>query len=155
MAPTRSVVEAFYEAYAFRDAKKFAPFLADDVEWMITGPVELLQFCGCWKGKAAVIELYDNIVPHIFKVTSFTVQTLLVEGERAAALCKLSAVLPNGRSISYDLAQFVRFRDGKVVEFRSLNDTFNAAEQVMGREIELAPGVERQSIAVLSDVVPV
>ena len=152
---SRSVVEAFYKAYTPRDTSKFGPFLADNVQWIITGPVELLQFCGHWRGKAAVIELYDHLVPQIFRITNFKVQALLVDGDRASAMCRLSATLPNGRSISYDQAQFLRFRDDKIVESRVLIDSFNAAEQVTGREIELAPDIEKQRLAVVSDVIAI
>jgi ketosteroid isomerase-like protein len=33
----RSVVEDFYKVYAARDVEKIAEFLADDVEWTISG----------------------------------------------------------------------------------------------------------------------
>ena len=153
----RSFVEAFYEAYAPRDPKLLAPFLDDDIDWVITGPVELLQFCGRWRGKAAVLELYERIVPGIFRITSFRLHELLVEGDRAAALCRLTADLPNGRSISYDLAQFLHFRESKIVQYRALIDSFNAAEQVIGHEIDLSTDVERQreKVAVLSDLVAI
>lgn len=152
---SRSVVEAFYKAYPPRDTSNLGSFLADNVQWIITGPVELLQFCGHWRGKRAVIELYDHLVPQIFRVTNFKLQALLVDGDRASAMGRLSAVLPNGRSISYDLAHFLRFHDDKVVEFRALIDSFNAAEQVTGREIELTADTERQRLAVVSDVVAI
>jgi hypothetical protein len=37
----RSTVESFYTAIASRDPDRIAPFLADDVEWLLRGPVDV------------------------------------------------------------------------------------------------------------------
>ena len=49
-ATTRELVEAFYRAYTARDSAAMAPLLADDVEWTISGPVDVLPFCGNHRG---------------------------------------------------------------------------------------------------------
>jgi ketosteroid isomerase-like protein len=33
------------------------------------------------------------------------------------------------------IANFHRFRDGKVVEYRGFTDSFDAVEQILGREL--------------------
>jgi ketosteroid isomerase-like protein len=38
----RSTVQAFYEAYLKLDTKRVAQFLDDDVDWIISGPVDAL-----------------------------------------------------------------------------------------------------------------
>jgi ketosteroid isomerase-like protein len=136
----RSVVEAFYRAYAARDAKRVAEFLDDDVEWTISGPVDLLRFCGTRRGKAAVIEIIERLVPAVFEVFSFVPDALLVDGDRAASLNRLAArSRDDGRVISYRLSHFLRFRDGKVIENVSLIDSFDAVEQVIGHPLNVHP----------------
>ena len=61
-AVPRALVEAFYKAYAARDAAKVAEFLDDDVEWTISGPVDVLPFCGTRHGKAAVLDLSQGVL---------------------------------------------------------------------------------------------
>ena len=129
----RSVVEEFYRAYAARDAAKVAEFLDDEVEWSISGPVDVLPFCGQRRGKQAVLDLIERLVPDVFRIFSFVVDAVLIDGERVATLNRLSARRGNdGRVISYRLAHFLRFRDGKIVENLSLIDSFDAVEQVLG-----------------------
>jgi ketosteroid isomerase-like protein len=136
----RSVVEAFYRAYAARDARKVAEFLDDDVEWTISGPVDLLCFCGTRRGKAAVVEIIERLVPAVFEVFSFVPDALLVDGDRAASLNRLAArSRDDGRVISYRLSHFLRFRDGKVIENVSLIDSFDAVEQVIGHPLNVHP----------------
>ena len=136
-ATTRELVEAFYRAYTARDSAAMAPLLADDVEWTISGPVDVLPFCGNHRGKTAVIRLIDNDVPAVFSVFSFVLDQLLVDGERAATLNRVSARGTGGRVISYRVAHFFRFADGKLVENLTLIDSFDAVEQVLGHPLQL------------------
>jgi ketosteroid isomerase-like protein len=129
----RSLVEEFYRAYAAREAAKVAEFLDDDVEWCISGPVDVLPFCGQRHGKAAVLEIIERLVPHVFRIYRFVIDTVLIDGDRVATLNRLSALRSeDDRVISYRLAHFLRFRDGKIVENLSLIDSFDAVEQVLG-----------------------
>ena len=51
---SRSIVQGFYLAYVSRDPARMAAFLDDDVQWLVTGPVDLLEYCGLRRGKEAV-----------------------------------------------------------------------------------------------------
>ena len=134
-ATTRELVEAFYAAYTGHDSASMAPFLADDVEWTISGPVDVLPFCGHHRGKQAVIDLIDRDVPSVFTVFSFVLDQMLIDGDRVATLNRVSARAQGGRVISYRLAHFFRFADGKVVENLTLIDSFDAVEQVLGHPL--------------------
>ena len=135
-AVSRSVVEAYYKAYAARDAKVVAEYLDDNVEWTISGPVDVLPFCGKRHGKAAVLELIERLVPQVISVFSFTPDAMLIDGDRVATLNRLGATrTADGRVIRYRLAHFTRFRDGKVIENISLLDSYDAAEQVLGHSL--------------------
>ena len=132
---TREIAEAFYRAYTARDSGSMADFLADDVEWTVSGPVDVLPFCGTHHGKAAVLDLVDNGVPAVFRIFSFVLDQMLVDGDRVATLNRLAARSHDGRVISYRLAHFLRFKDGKLVENLSLIDSFDAVEQVLGHPL--------------------
>ncbi len=135
-AVSRSVVEAYYKAYAARDATVVAEYLDDNVEWTISGPVDVLPFCGKRHGKAAVLELIERLVPEVISVFSFTPDAMLIDGDRVATLNRLGATrTADGRVIRYRLAHFTRFRDGKVIENISILDSYDAAEQVLGHSL--------------------
>lgn len=144
VAVPRTVVVAYYDAIATRDPERIAPFLADDVEWMIAGPVDLIHFCGMRRGKAAVLDFFKTIVPPVLRVTDLHPTILLVDGDRAAALVRVSAIQnATGRVISYCGAQFLRFRDGLLIQLHALIDSFDAAEQVLGRRLDTtAPALD-------------
>ena len=131
------MVEAFYKAYAERDADKIGQFLHDNVEWSISGPVDVLPFCGIRHGKAAVLDMVGRLFPEVFRIFSLVPDAILVDGDQAAILSRLSGQSGNDRVISYRLAHFVRFRAGKIIRNRSLIDSFDAVEQVLGHPLDV------------------
>ena len=138
---SRSVVEAFYEAYSKHDARKVAEFLHDDVEWTISGPVDVLPFCGTRRGKAAVLDLIGRLFPEVFHVFSFVRDAVLVDGDRVATLNRIKGKhSEDDRVISYRFTHFMRFHDDKVIEYISIIDSFDAAEQVLGHSIAVDDG---------------
>ena len=140
-AVPRAVVEAFYAAYATRDVVKIAPFLADDVQWTISGPVDYLGFCGTHRGKAAVLDLIGRQVPAVLRTFSFVPDSIVVDGEHVATLSRQSSKRTvDGRAISYRVANFLRFRDGQLVENLSLLDSFDVVEQVLGHPLDVHGG---------------
>lgn len=135
---TREFIEDFYRARLSRDSARIEPFLDDDVDWLISGPIELLQFCGQRRGKAEVIETIVHTMPSVMHVSKVELEAMLIDGDRAATFNRLTGIKTgSGRIISYNQAQFMRFRDGKMVEYRCIIDSFNAAEQMIGHPIEL------------------
>jgi ketosteroid isomerase-like protein len=138
---SRTAVEAFLQAYASGNPGRIARFIAVDVEWMIIGPVDLLQFCGHRKGKAAVMKLFEREIPGVLQVVGVETDMVLVDGDCAATHGRIVAIQQaTDRTICFRCAQFMRFRDGKVIEYRAIIDSFDAAEQVLGHPIALAAG---------------
>src|SRR4051812_20997980 len=123
----RSVVDQFREVYAVRDADKLIAFLHDDVEWTINGPVEYLQFCGIHRGKEAVRDLIKHRIPKVLRTFSFVPESILVDGDQVGMLHRQSSRRTlDSRVINYRVANFIRFRDGKILQNLSLLDTFDA-----------------------------
>jgi ketosteroid isomerase-like protein len=138
---SRKTVADFYAALASRDADRIASFVADQVDWLIIGPVEFLHFCGQRRTRAEVHEVFARLVPEILDVTSYDQDYVLVDGDLVAALGRLTATQRRTRRVvSFRLAHFMRFHDDKIVEYRSLIDTLDAAEQMLGREVDLSAG---------------
>jgi hypothetical protein len=137
---SRDLVKAYFQACISRDAARIARYLDDDVTWTCAGPIDLLSFCGEHRGKAAVLDTIVRLGPSVIKPTNMDFEEILIDGDRAATFMRLSAILvATGRTVSYRCAQYLRFRDNKLVEFRALIDSFDAAEQVLGHPIDVAP----------------
>src|SRR5262245_36474885 len=102
----RPIVEAFYRASAERDIERVISFIADDVDWLVQGPVDVFAFFGQRHGKAAVLEGYREIGRRL-EITAYQVETLLVDGDHAAALIRLTALTrETGKVMSVRTSQF-------------------------------------------------
>jgi ketosteroid isomerase-like protein len=135
-----AVVEGFYKALASADFDALAPYLDDNVVWTISGPVDVLPFCGQRSGKAVVLKLLAATFRSSWK-NAGCCRAMLVGGDRAAVFGKLMASRGDiRRKISYRIAQFIRFENEKVVEYMSIIDSFDAFEQVLGQQLTLPAG---------------
>jgi ketosteroid isomerase-like protein len=132
-------VRDFYEARMSRDPEKIDLFLDDDVTWSISGPIDVIPFAGVRRGREAVIDAIVRVVPAMLTVTKLEVEELIVDRDRAAGFTRVTAVQASTkRVISYQRAEFFQFRGNKIVAYRSIMDSFDVVEQVIGHPIDLS-----------------
>lgn len=137
-AVSRTAVEAFYQAYVSRDPERIGACLDENVEWHVGGPVDVMHICGTWRGKQAVIDRFRNVVPKIVKFKNLEIESLLVDGDTSAMFGRISSIhRSSGRLICHRASHLVRYRNGKVVSFRVINDSLDAVEQYVGHRIDL------------------
>ena len=133
----RGFVRAFCDAFLTQDAEQVAAWLDDDVDWILYGPIDLFPFFGQRNGKTAVLAMYNDIASSL-EIKSCEKDSTLVDGDRAASMIRLTAVhKQTGRTLTLRLAHFAQFRSGKVVRMRASLDSFDFAEQALGREFDL------------------
>lgn len=135
----RAVVDAFYRAYISRDPEQIGAMLDEDVEWYVAGPVEVMQVCGRWHGKAAVVDRFARVVPLVVEFKSLEIESLLVDGDQSAMFGKVTCVhRESNRSICHRVAHVVEYRNGKAISFRCINDSLDAVEQFVGHQINFS-----------------
>jgi ketosteroid isomerase-like protein len=137
-ALTHSRVEQFLTALATRDPDLIEPFLDENVDWLVTGPVEVFPYCGQRVGKAAVRAAYEQMKMRL-ETVKVVRDYLVVENDLAAALTRLTLMhKPRGRQLNVRLSHFARFRNGVVVEYCAIIDSLGAVEQVLGHTLDFA-----------------
>lgn len=138
-AVSRAVVEAFYRAYVSRDPERIGALIDTDVEWHVAGPVEVMQVCGQWRGRAAVVDRFARLIPQVIEFKSLDQECLLVDRDCSAMFGRITCRhRQSGRVINHRVAHFARYRNGKVVSLRVINDSLDAVEQFIGHRINLA-----------------
>ena len=133
----RPIAEAFYKASGKRDIDQVMGLIAEDVDWLVQGPIDVFPFLGQRRGRGAVLEGYREMVRKL-ELTGYHVESLLVDGDRAAAMIRISAVVrATAKVMSVRTSQFSRFRNGKLIEMRGLLDSFDMVEQTIGRSLDV------------------
>ncbi len=134
----RGVARAFADAFASRDPDRIAAYLDDTVDWMIFGPIDLFPFFGRRRGRAAVLAMFGQAAGRL-QFGELHSDILLASGDRAAGLARITFLdRDSGRTLSLRFSYFLQMSEGRIVCCRCLLDSFDAAEQVLGREISLS-----------------
>lgn len=142
MPVSKQRVRDFYDAKMSRDPEIIGRFLDDSVDWSIAGPVDLIPFCGQWRGKQAAVDVMCRVAPSCITVNKVIIDDLLVDGDNAAVFNRITSTQNRtGRTITYQRAEFFGFREDRILTYRSIMDSFDIAEQVLGHEIDLTPTV--------------
>ena len=130
---TRALVHELYDAYARGDSERVAQLIDDDIDWIIHGPVQVFPFLGPRRSKAEVLKTLADIADG-YAIERYEPEIVIVDEDRAAVLSNVALrQRATNRMLSVRLANFLRFRAGKLVEFREFSDTFDVVEQALGR----------------------
>ena len=133
----RAAVRELYDAYAQRDFTRVAALIHDDIDWIIYAPVTVFPFAGARRGRAAVLQAMGGIAEQ-YAIVSYTPEVIIVEGNHAAVMSDTAfRQRATDRVLRFRIANFHRFQDGKIIEFREFLNSFDAVEQALGRDIEL------------------
>jgi uncharacterized protein len=130
---TRAIVADLYAAYERRDFDRVAALIHDDIDWIIYAPMQVFPFVGHRSGKVAVLEALASIAKD-YQLESYAPKVMVVDGDRAAVMSDVTfKQRSTGRTLRFHLANFLRFRDGRLIEFREFANTFDLVEQALGR----------------------
>lgn len=134
---TRAAVRDIYGAYARRDTDRVALLLHEDIDWVIYGPVSVFPFAGVRRGRAAVLEAMASIAES-YELESHRIEQTIIDGDRAAVLADVGfKQRATNRSLRFRVANFLRFHDGRLIEFREFADSFDLVEQAIGHTVEV------------------
>ncbi|MDO9413105.1 MAG: nuclear transport factor 2 family protein [Pseudolabrys sp.] len=134
---TRAAVRDLYGAYARGDQARVALLLHEDIDWAIYSPVTVFPFAGARRGRAAVLEAMAAIAA-VYEMETYKVEQTIIDGDRAAILADAGfKQRATGRLIRFRVAHFLRFNDGRLIEFREFADSFDLVEQAIGHTVDV------------------
>jgi ketosteroid isomerase-like protein len=130
---TRSLVQDLYDAYRRGDNASVADLIDDDVDWVIHGPVQVFPFSGARRGKQGALDALAAIAKD-YAIERYDPEIVVVDNDRAAVMLNAAFMQrATRRTLTFRIADFMKFRDGKLIEFREFCDTFDVVEQALGR----------------------
>src|SRR4051812_40846935 len=89
---SHELVRAFFQARVSYDPARIAALLDDDIEWSMSGPIDVLRYAGQYRGKQAVLNALVTEGLKTFKVTDLQINDIVVDGEQAATHCRVIGV---------------------------------------------------------------
>ncbi|MDH4077704.1 MAG: nuclear transport factor 2 family protein [Acidimicrobiia bacterium] len=124
---TRALVQRFIDARAANHAATIDTLLADDATWQPPPSMGIGPFAG---RETVVKALTGGAVGRIFDLSTLKreVHKLIVEGDTAVALQRLTATTTKGIPYENDYVWVYTCRDGKICQLDEYVDSFKAAK---------------------------
>ena len=133
----RKRLAAIYAAYEKGDLDAVLAAFTEDADFISYAPVDVFPYLGHRAGRVAIADTLTAIRSE-FDFVSYKPTFMVTEGESAAAIIEIRLKQrATGRIINARLGHFMRFRQGRIFEFREFTDSFDAVQQVLGHEIAL------------------
>ncbi|HEY6024326.1 MAG TPA: nuclear transport factor 2 family protein [Pseudolabrys sp.] len=134
----RNQLHDLYGAYAKGRIDDVLATFDDEAILTSYAPVDVFPYLGRQQGKTAIAATMRAAHTE-FEYLGYTPVFMVTENETAAAivLARLRQ-RASGRIIQLFVADFFRFANGRIVELRQFLDSFDAVQQVLGREITLS-----------------
>jgi len=129
---TKDLIYRIYDDFAQGRFDSLAEVIDDDIDFVSKAPAEVFPYLGRRRGRQEVIAglaaLHDEL-----QVLSALPVTTLIDGDTAAITLVLELKNRITERVAIFLAaHFLRFRDGRVVEYRSIVDSLEAIRQMLG-----------------------
>lgn len=134
-----------YEAISSGEVGLLIDAFDEAVDFRSNAPVEVFPYLGHRRGRDEVLKALWAAHAEYRPLTILPIW-VVVQDDAASVLLSIQATQrATGRTIRYFAAHFLRFKNGRVVELREILDSFEAAQQVIGREFDVS-GEPRPSL---------
>lgn len=126
-----------YAAYAAGEIETVLREFDDGVVMTSYAPVEIFPFLGRKQGKGAIAESMKAAHAEFEYLTYQPIFMVTEHDDAAVIVLARLRQRASGRVIQLFIADFLRMNNGQIVELREFTDSFDAVQQVLGRELKL------------------
>ena len=130
-------IYAVYEAFSAGKFELLSEMFDERVDFESNAPIEVFPYLGRLIGRAAVMKALQAAHGE-FDSIDFIPLRIITDGDSAGVIISIQLTQrATSRTIRLFAAHFLRFHDNRIVEYRAFLDTFEAVQQVLGRELDL------------------
>jgi uncharacterized protein len=125
---TREIVGQFFDRLAAGDAESMAALCADDADWYIPGNERLAPWVGRRSGRDQFAAVYASLFAAIEPVHA-EIEHTFIDGEHVAVTGSFaSRMRATGKVLESPFSAYLVVRDGLIVRYRLLEDSFGLVE---------------------------
>lgn len=134
----RARIYDLYTAYRTGQIDFVLSVFDDEAELISYAPIQVFPYLGRQHGKAAIAATMRKVNAE-FEILTYQPIFMVVENDSAGTIVMARLrQRSTDRIIQLLVAHFVQFRDGRIIELREFMDSFDAVQQVLGRELDTA-----------------
>ena len=118
-----ALVQSLYAAFGRGDMETLFGALADDIEWILPGPPEVIPFAGTHRGREAVIQFFMTLSKTV-QFETLEPYEFLAQGDKVVVLGRSRPRMQStGRVVDNDWVAVITVRDGKLARYKIYEDT--------------------------------
>jgi ketosteroid isomerase-like protein len=100
-------------------------------------PIDVFPYLGRQIGKTAIAAMMTNMHAQFEHLTFHPIFMVAEKDSAAVIIMARLRQRSTDRIIQLLTAHFIQFRDGNIIELREFMDSFDAVQQVLGRELDI------------------
>jgi len=127
--PNGALLRGLFQAFAARDLHAMEECFDDEVTWHAPGTN---RFSGQFRGRTAAMQRLAQMREAGIS-TGFDVHDVVANDEHAVALVHLHLEVADGRRYDQPQVQVAHIRDGRIVEFWTMNQDQAVLDLLIGR----------------------
>jgi ketosteroid isomerase-like protein len=130
-------IYAVYEAFSAGNFDILSEMFDEQVDFESNAPAEVFPYLGRLIGRAAVLKALRSVHGE-FESIVFIPLRIIIDSQSAGVIVSIQLKQrTTQRAVRLFAAHFLRFHDNRIIEYRAFLDTFEAVQQVLGRELDL------------------
>src|ERR1700761_5523601 len=129
-----SRIREIYEDFANGRLDRLSQVLDEKIDFLSHAPVDVFPYLGRRRGRSEVLEALSDVHKKL-EILSFWPITTVVEGNQAALTVVINIKeRSTGRRVTFLAAHFLRFNNGRIVDYRAIIDSLDAVRQLVDDE---------------------
>jgi ketosteroid isomerase-like protein len=127
-----------YEAFSAGRIDLLEDVFDENVDFITNAPAEVFPYLGRRVGRAEVIKTLRSVHDEFHSLTFLPIW-MITERDTAGVILSVAATQrASRRMVRFFAAHFLRFRADRIIEYRSIMDSLQAVQQVLGHELDLS-----------------
>ena len=140
---TTSLKERIYKIYhtfSTGNLDELAEMFDENVDFISNAPIEVFPYLGHRIGRTQVMKGL-TIVHDEFSSIEYLPLKIIIDDQSAGVIVSIRLTQrTTGRLIRLFAAHFLQFKNNRISEYRAFLDTFEAVQQVLGRDFDVSTG---------------
>ncbi len=126
-----------YKTFSVGDLDELADMFDEDVNFFSNAPIDVFPYLGHLRGRAQVMKAL-KVVHDEFNSVKYVPLRIIIDDQTAGIILFIRLTQrATGRLIRVFAAHFLQFKDNRIADYRAFLDTFEAFQQVLGRESDV------------------
>jgi len=138
--PSKERIYEIYRAFSAGSLGELADMFDEKIDFISNAPIEVFPYLGHRVGRAQVMKGL-RAVHDEFSSIEYVPVKIVIDDQSAGVIVSIRLTQrTTGRVIRLFAAHFLQFKNNRISEYRAFLDTFEAVQQVLGRDFDVSVG---------------